>query len=200
MSRCYLVFILLFFPSLACAENADIFPQKITSQNASLKFEVDSTWHRIEGVAKAAEGKVWLEDASDLHSIHADILFPVKSLDTDNSMRDDRLREVMNAEKYPNVRFEVVGVTKACDLEALRAEVACGSKLKGKLTIRDVSKDLIVPVTVRRQEEHFSVSGETSIRWDEYGVEDPSILVAKLDKKVAISFEVQLADKARSEK
>lgn len=192
MNKFFFALTILILPTLAFAQDVEIFPQNLSSENTIVKFEVDSTWHLIKGVAREVNGRVWISDVTNLSSVSADILFAIKSLDTDNSMRDDRLREVMAADKYPNVRFQMLGVTKACDLAKLEVNVECTTELKGRLRIRDVTKELLIPARIIKKKENYSINGKTSIQWADYGVEDPSILIAKLDKTVVISFEVNL--------
>jgi polyisoprenoid-binding protein YceI len=165
------------------------FPVELTAEIAKVTFEVDSTWHVIEGSAKQVKGRVWLDSPGDWSSLRADIEIPVSALDTDNGMRDEKMREVMAAEKYPNVKFLVNGLSDRCDLDELKKDESCESTINGDLTIRKTSKRQDINISVRRKQKTFIVEGETTISWADFGVEDPSIFVAKLDRHVTIRFE-----------
>ena len=103
----------------------------------------------------------------------------------------------MAAESYPNVRFEGEKLEGDCTPAALRLVDSCKALYSGKLTIRDVTKQVHIPVELK-EEDRFGdqhavvVRGEFPIQWAEYHVDDPSVLVAKLDSTAVINFEVTL--------
>jgi len=167
-------------------------PQDITDNNTKVTFEVDSTWHLVEGKTSKLSGKVWLDKPADPKSVRALIHFPVRAFDTDGEGRDERMREVMAAESYPEVAFEALGVDGLCSPSELQTVTSCAALLYGKLTIRGVSKEVLIPINVSRLGTAFKIAGKQELKWGEYGVEDPSIFIAKLKPVVTVSFEVEL--------
>jgi polyisoprenoid-binding protein YceI len=65
----------------------------------------------------------------------------------------------------------------------------CSGSLKGVLTIRDVSKDIELPVEIAKENNRYAISGGIQISWAEFNVEDPSILIARLDPTATISIQ-----------
>src|SRR6478609_8698192 len=90
-----------------------------------------------EGNFKDFDGKVVSKNA-DFDGADVDFTAKVASIDTDNENRDKHLKspDFFEAEKYPDVTFKGV-LSKA------------GGKyqLKGKLTLKDVTKDVAFDVT-----------------------------------------------------
>ena len=168
-------------------------PLEISDANAQVGFEVDSTWHLIHGKTSALTGKVWLENEGDFASIRADINIPVKRFDTDNGSRDERLREVMEEPKFSAVNFHVNGTEGLCAPEVLASEKQCQATLLGVLKIRDISREVKIPVVLRKEGDGVTVSGSRAFDWSTFGIEDPSILVARLDKTVTVKFTLHLA-------
>ncbi|MCB0358602.1 MAG: YceI family protein [Bdellovibrionales bacterium] len=172
-------------------------PQELNDTNTSVRFNVDSTWHLVEGSTSHIRGKIWLADPSDSRSIRADVHIPIAFFDTDSSSRDERMREVMHADRFPEVRFLLSDAAEICDPSSLEenaasSETVCQGTLHGTVEISGVRRPLALHTTVARSESGYVVNGTTSLRWDQFSVEDPSILIARLDKLVNIEVSVSL--------
>ncbi len=174
-------------------------PQKLTDQNLKVWFEVDSTWHMVEGKTANVQGQVSLIDENDARSISLQMSLPVASFDTDSSSRDERMREVMSAQKYPVVRFESNEPLQACLPAVVLRDGICSDKLVGKLTILSSTQTVQIPINIRAlAQQAFEIEGQLSIEWEKYGVEDPSILIARLDPVATIFFKGQLEPQSAS--
>lgn len=167
-------------------------PSTISDTNAHISFEVGSTWHLVKGKTNFVSGKAWLENLNDPKSIRASITVPVQKFDTDSENRDKRLREVMSADSFPLVKLTVQNVEKICPVESVTTDTTCPIILNSVLNIRDQSKSIRVEAILERHNDDFVISGEFNLLWADYGVEDPSILIAKLDPKVTVHFQITL--------
>jgi polyisoprenoid-binding protein YceI len=183
-----LIFTLLFLSWEANAETLDRYlPKKIGDNEISIKFSVDSTWHLVEGKTSGLSGSVGFVDETK-QKIQGQVILPVKKMDTDLSMRDEKMYRVMKAEVFPEIEFALEEVDKLCEEEQLAGGVACQIELIGKLTIAGVSKQLRIPAILQEQGKNLIISGKTSLKWKDYGIEDPSILVAKLNDTATVDF------------
>jgi polyisoprenoid-binding protein YceI len=96
-----------------------------------------------------------------------DVAIPVTSLDTGDKERDDTLRsaDLFNVAKFPQAKFSAAKVTK---VGADKYEAT------GKLTIRDVTRDVRVPLTFKTSNEggkqSGTMSGQVVIKRLDYGV------------------------------
>lgn len=168
-------------------------PQAITDENVTVRFAVDSTWHLVEGKTSGLHGKIWLHDPSDPLSIRIDAGIPVARFDTERESRDEKLRKVMHAEQFPEVRFsgqKASPLGGACEPSMLMDGAMCRLDIEGELRIGAVSKTVVLPVEVKKSAKGLVVEGELALEWADYGVEDPSILIAKLDKTVRVHVSV----------
>lgn len=179
----------------AAAREVWSLPQELNDANVKVKFEVDSTWHMVYGEIKNTSGSIKLADPQNYLSVEADIHFPVKDFSTGWGMRDDSLYEHMAVEKYPEVVVTTSEVRGDCLPEAVLQKGKCEAKLIAKLKIRDVVENVVLPITIEKKEEDFVVSGKYSLKWASYNVEDPSILVAKVDPVVAVMYSLTLPAK-----
>lgn len=172
-------------------------PTALSDQNTKVTFEVDSTWHLVKGETTGLRGNAKLQDQTDPNSIVVQLKVPVVNFDTDNGMRDERMREVMAEESYKYVSFESEGKKGECTPALVLRDGTCEDVLSGKLTIRSKTSPVEIPIVISSSGENgFVVKGKLPISWAEYGVEDPSILIARLDPIVTVLFEVTLTTAA----
>ena len=102
------------------------------------------------------------------------------------------MKEVLQAEKHAEVLLELLSLGEGCSPTALEALPECSAKGHAKLSIRGITHELDLPLRVKRVGEGYEISGKAKIEWPDYGVEDPSILVARLAKAVEIHYSVSL--------
>ena len=169
-------------------------PVELNDRTARVSFEVDSTWHLVSGTTRQITGRVWLDKPDDYSSVRADIALPVAGFDTENAMRDKRMREVMAAVEFPEVHFYLNRIDGLCRPQDLQLHSRCQAQANGDLTIHGVSRNISFPISVEAEAEGYKVSGRAGLKWPDFGVVDPSILVAKLSPSVSVSFECLLPD------
>ncbi|WKZ56710.1 MAG: YceI family protein [Bdellovibrionota bacterium] len=179
------------YPDLAAATPWNL-PTPLGDYNTQLSFEVDSTWHTVHGTTTGVSGRVWIENPADSASLRAEISVPVAQFNTDNSMRDDKLREVMAAEEYPKVKFDLKSADIPCDPAVMVEASRCAILLRGNLSIRSITHAVEIQASVTKQGKDYVVQGSFPITWAEYEVEDPSILIARVDPIATITFALTL--------
>ena len=106
-------------------------------------------------------------NSEDLSSFSIDIVIEAKSINTRNEKRDGHLmgKEFFDVEKYPTLSFKGRQLVKSGD----------GYDLTGDLTIKAVTKEITIPVTIagpiqRKAGEAIGLSGEIIINRQDYGV------------------------------
>ncbi len=175
----------------AMAETAWELPLQVSDDNTKVNFDVDTTWHVVYGKTSKLSGTVSLGDPNNLMSIQSDIHFPVKSFDTGWSARDESLHEHMKADKFPEVVLKTTELTGECTPEIV-AKGECTATLQANLTICDVSKNIPLDVKIVDNGEKYTVSGTYAFKWADYNVDDPSILVAKVDPTVRVQYSIEV--------
>lgn len=168
-------------------------PAQLSDLNTKVRFEVDSTWHLVEGATSHLEGKAWLATENDYESVNVELELPVIAFDTDNKSRNEKLRKVMESDSFPLVKIRTDKTANLCDPVVLKVGESCNGSLSGTITIRDVTKKVELPVIVTANGESYQIKGNSDIQWAEYGVADPSIFVARVAPVAKVFFEVELA-------
>jgi hypothetical protein len=165
-------------------------PQTISDANTTVTFDLDSTWHDLHGTSSKISGRAWLEDQTNPLSVKATLNFPVMQLTTGGEMRDERMLEVMDSEHHKYVTLAVDGLTPKCDARLFAEGERCPVELPARLTIRGNERDILLPGVISREAGAIKLSGEVSFSWLDFGVEDPSILIAKLQPQMSVRYTI----------
>jgi len=170
-------------------------PIDLSDANTTVRFSVDSTWHLVQGSTRNISGKAWLKNPADPRSVHGELSIPVGTFDTESSRRDARLREVMAEPQFPAVRVVIDAGSSLCLPDAITPTSACHTELTAQISIRGVTKSFALPTSIEQAGNGFLLKGELPLQWGDFGVEDPSIFIAKLKPTVTVTFEVRLQSK-----
>lgn len=148
----------------------------------------------VQGVFPDFEAQIQL-DPTDITSLSTEAVIAVASVDTRNDNRDKDLRSpnFFDVETYPEMKF---ASTKVTDVEADGK-----FKLHGQLTIRDVTRDVVLDAEmsgpiVNRGQERLGFVATTRIDRFDYGLTWGALteaggLVAGRDVDITIEVEAQ---------
>jgi hypothetical protein len=109
------------------------------------------------------------------------------------------MREVMDSERAPYITLDLNSFEPTCAQEVYAAQSPCSVRLDARLSIRGHEKPLTLTAILTKDSKYTRLVGDTRLTWVDLGVEDPSILIAKVDPEVAISFSVHLPTKNQKE-
>jgi len=181
--------------SLSHAEYWNL-PTTLTDLNTEVGFAVDSTWHMVNCRTPNITGKAWLEDPADSNSIRVTLSIPVATFETDDRACNKRLLSCMDEKNFKHVSAEVLSAQMGCTAKEVVPGKNCEGTFTGALTIRDITKQLSIPFTLKKVKDDYVVSGKFPLRWAEYGVDDPSVfLVSHVDETAEVKFSVTLEKK-----
>jgi hypothetical protein len=165
-------------------------PLVLSDDNTKVSFELSSTWHDLHGSSSRITGRVWLDNEQDSLSIRAIINFPVSQLSTGGEMRDERMFEVMDSDHHHFVTVAIDSILPQCQAKGFALGESCSVVLSARLSIRGNERALSLPGIMSRDNDSAKLSGSVKFSWVDFGVEDPSILVAKLDPEMQVSYSV----------
>lgn len=183
---------LAFVTAGAASAQSWSFPAELNDSNTTVSFEVDSTWHLVQGTTSKVSGTVRQRDPADPLSIEVDLAIPVASFNTNWEARDEKVAVVMAAEQFTQVRFRSTKLSADCHPLKVRNDSHCSGLLQGFLTIRDVTLPVSLSVEIVRSGSSDTITGKLTLQWADYHVEDPSILIAKLDPTVTIAYSTEV--------
>ena len=153
-----------------------------TDNGSSVQFKIKNLGFNVTGSFSGLDGTVAYDPARPTETVF-DVSVDANSINTDNNMRDNHLREdtYFDVKKYPRIRFVSVKVTSS----TRRNEFF----VFGKLMIKDHSKDISFPFTVTPSGPGYLFKGSFTINRKDFGVGGASIVSDNLD--VLLSIQAQ---------
>ncbi len=152
----------------AFAQKAEMW--MVDKDHTSVNFTINHFFSEVNGKFNSYEGSFHF-DPSNLKGSEFSFTIDVASVDTDNAKRDDHLQseDFFNAKKFKTIKFASSKIEKVNGNDYIAY---------GKLTIRDVTKDIKLPFTITGKMEHpmmkgvtiLGVSIKTTINRTDYGV------------------------------
>ncbi len=146
--------ILLVLLSLFLLSQAQVLASewKLDTVHTNFYFEVSHTYAVVRGQFMGFKGDVFF-DPNNLEKSRFNFVIDVNSINTNVSKRDNHLRspDFFDAGKYPEMTFKSNRVSRAGGNDYL---------VEGKLTIKDVSRDLVLVFTHLGQRENPLKKGE----------------------------------------
>jgi len=150
------------------AQNATMW--KVDKAHTSVNFSVNHFFSAVTGKFTTFNGQINF-DPNNLKESKADFTVSINSVNTDNGKRDKHLQsaDFFDAKKYPYMTFKSIKIETKSDNEFL---------VHGKLTIKDKTKEVILPMKITGKMEHPMKKGtvimgiviNTTINRTDFGV------------------------------
>jgi len=150
------------------AQNATMW--KVDKAHTSVNFSVNHFFSAVTGKFTTFNGQINF-DPNNLKESKADFTVSINSVNTDNGKRDKHLQssDFFDAKRYPHMTFKSKKIEVKSDNEYL---------VYGKLTIKDKTKEVILPMKITGKMEHPMKKGtiilgvliNTTINRTDFGV------------------------------
>lgn len=145
-------------------------------------FTLDSTWHTVKGGFAFKSGAIAFDLASG--EARGTVVLDATSAVTGNHSRDQAMHgKVLESRQYPEIAFSAQRIEARLD-----GSGAGAATLHGRVSIHGAEHELALQATVRRTGDRVTVVGSLPVPYVEWGMEDPSFLLARVAKVVQVSF------------
>lgn len=176
----------IFYPALAvCLFASTAFVTLTATKDYTFKegFTIGFKSKDPSGEFKKAKGTIAF-DADDLDNSKFDLTIDVNSINTGNSMQNKKAQtaEWFEGSKYPTIKFISSKVEKSGD----------GYSITGKLTMKGVTKEKKIPVTVSKSGSDLTFTGKFTVNRIDYGVGHKSDAVPDI---MNISYSIPVTEK-----
>lgn len=149
-------------------------PYKPVDAGSSVQFKIKNLGFTINGSFSGLQGNIRF-DPGQLADAAFDVSIDAGTVSTDNSMRDEHLRNdsYFDVQHYPLIRL-------------VSARVEPSNKpnvffIFGKLTIRNQTKDISFPFTATPSDQGWLFKGNFTINRRDFGVGGASIIADNLE-------------------
>ena len=125
---------------------AEVRPWELDQEHTNFYFSVDHIYAKVHGRFTDFKG-IFLFDPDNLKDSHISIEIKAKSVDTGISKRDRHVvsEDFLDGSRYPLITFSSSSITKVGENTY---------NVNGKLTIKGVTSDLILPLTYEGMKDH----------------------------------------------
>jgi polyisoprenoid-binding protein YceI len=125
------------------------------------KYSVKFTTEEAVGDFKGLTGEIKF-DETNLNESFLKMVIDVNTIQTGNDTKNAHAKEAdwLDAANYPTIQFISSSITKETN----------GFQTKGKLTMKDVTKEITIPFTFTKKKKSAVIKGGFSVKRSEYNV------------------------------
>ena len=155
--------------------------------SGTLTFDMSASLHDIKSQATSYTSELIIGE-----QVTGKLVVQALGLKTGIGVRDKRMYNFcLSSDQYPTIEFTVRGATG--DLAGLSSGQGSGSvNLHGQLKVRSTTRDVQIPVKYTWADGTLQLKGAKQIKWTDYSVPDPSIVISKLAPEIHLSFNMKL--------
>jgi polyisoprenoid-binding protein YceI len=151
---------------------------------SSIKFKIKNAGFTVDGAFSELSAKINFDQSKTIgNAIEATVL--TKTVNTGNGKRDNHLQqeEYFDVAKYPIISIKSATILKEKD-----------GTFKGsfKVTIKNKSKDIIIPFSFIQNENKGTIKGSFTINRLDFGVGESSMILSDM---AAIEIELNVSKK-----
>jgi polyisoprenoid-binding protein YceI len=153
---------------------------KPEDQGSSIQFKIRNLGFNVNGSFSGLDGNIQF-DPNNLTASNFDVSIEANTINTDNNMRDNHLRNetYFDTKNYPRIRLVSTKITTSNKSGILF--------IFGKLTIKNQTKDISFPFTATLTNEGFLFKGAFKISRKDFGVGGTSTISDDLEVSLNIS-------------
>jgi polyisoprenoid-binding protein YceI len=148
-------------------------------------FTLDTTFHEVHGTMALSGGQISFDPATG--SASGEVTVDARQAQTGNRQRDKKMhREVLETERFPSITFRPERI------EGAVAETGHSDlRISGVLTLHGAEHPMTLEASVDGGDGRVSGEMEMQIPYVEWGMEDPSFLVARAAKTVTVKIHAE---------
>ena len=180
MKKFLVLFISLHFNLVLGQPNSTDQRWSIDKNSSEIIYSGKHFLHAWSGKNKKINGLLFVDQASNEVNKIAVLLY-VNDFNSGNSNRDSHSLEVLNALKFPEIRFYSENIIS--DNNSIT--------FKGNLEFhgKTISKDILT--FVNRKDNRIQLEGDFKISLNEFGIKAPSFMLAEIEDLIDLSFSLE---------
>jgi polyisoprenoid-binding protein YceI len=160
---------------------------KITPGDSKVEFVMRDNRGGFTGTTDKVEGTVTVRRAEgDAFEAAVEARIDARTITTGSGQRDGQMRrDFLQTDRHPFIVFR--GAVTA-NLIAVRGS----ARMRGTLTIKDVGRDVDMPVDVTVGADEYRSAGEVVIKLSDYGIPIPRFLIFRAEDPVTVKLQIRV--------
>jgi polyisoprenoid-binding protein YceI len=170
------------FLSVLISATAATAQYKPANHGSTIQFKIKNFGFSVNGSFSGLEGNIQFDPVHP-DQCHFDVSVDAASVNTDNTMRDDHLRKetYFDVKMYPKIHFESTKI--------LPASKAGTFIVSGKLTIKNITKEISFPFSASGSDTGYVFKGDFRINRKDFQIGGSSTISDELDLMLNIVAE-----------
>ncbi len=166
----------------------------IAHPSNSVEFVVKDNRGGFTGRTTRITGTVAVRERVEGYAAEVTARIDARTIRTGVGLRDNQMRSApfLNTEEFPFITFR--GTATAAAPEGARFT----GLLRGRLTIKEVTRPVEVPLEISVEEGSYVARGEVVVRMTEFGIPIPRFLVFVAEDPVTVKLQIRLTRAPRS--
>jgi polyisoprenoid-binding protein YceI len=162
---------------------------RIEPGDSQVEFVMRDTRGGFTGLTDRVDGTAIVRQVDgDSFAATVEARVDSRALVTGNRIRDGQMRrDFLHTDRFPYITFKGTATSQGPVTRPLMRAL-----LRGGLTIRDVTREVEMPVEVTALADEYRARGEVVVRLSEYGIPLPRFLIFVAEDPVTIRFRVRL--------
>lgn len=161
----------------------------IDTARSEVRFVLKATMHDVVGRSRSLAGSVDISEDGLSGARNGSARLMAASLDTGNDRRDRAMRDLIEAERHPEIRFQAERFIENGEQGA--PEVAWRGVMHGTLTVRGVMRPVVFQVAGRWEGDELHAEGWCEFKLTYFGIEPPRFLrFLRVKDHVRLEFDV----------
>jgi len=153
-----------------------------------VEFHVRDNRGGFTGVARDVDARVVVREQNDSFTAQVEVRIDTRTMTTGIGVRDRQMRQdFLLADRFPAITFRGTAAPRGRP-----GALAFPVVLRGDLTIRDVTKDVEIPLRVTALADSYLAEGQVSVRMSDFRIPIPRFLVFVAEDPMEISLQMRL--------
>lgn len=145
-----------------------------------VNFTVDSTLHTVHGDFRLKHGSIRFDNAA--RTAGGELVVDSASGESGSDGRDKKMhKDILESPKYSDIVFTPQHIKGT-----VAAEGKSTIEVEGILTMHGKSKPVTLPLEVQIQDGAGTADGTFSVKYQEWGMKNPSTFILRVNEKVDI--------------
>jgi polyisoprenoid-binding protein YceI len=183
--------ILLTSVLLAAASLVPVGTFGLDDQQSRVEFHVRDNRGGFTGVARDIDARISVREQGDEFTGAVEVRIDARTMTTGIAVRDRQMRrDFLATDRFPRIVFRGTATPRARP-----GALAFPAVLRGDLTIKDVTKEVEIPLRVTALADSYLAEGQVTVRMSDFEIPIPRFLVFVAEDPVQVSLKVRLVSR-----
>lgn len=173
---------------LAAASFLPTGPFVLDGARSRVEFHVRDNRGGFTGVAPDVDARVVVREHDAGFTAEVDVRIDARTLTTGNGVRDRQMRrDFLLTDRFPAITFR-----GTVDAPPAPPALAFSAVLRGEVTIKDVTREIEIPLRVTAPGDRYLADGQVVLRMSEFRIPRPRFLIFVAEDPVEVTLHLSL--------